>query len=216
MAKVYPNKFAPTFRSNALQAPYNTKVPKEAAADTRFRNVFTGSMADMFGRWVPSLWVEVVLEVMAENPQWNFLTLTKFPQRLGEFDIPRNAWMGTTVDMQARVANAEKAFAKIPSGVKWLSIEPMLEPLKFSKLDLFDWVVIGGASATAATPEWHPPYRWIADLVEQCRAANVRVYFKSNLFGKTTPRILELPFDAPMIGDTESLPSALRYLGGKE
>ena len=40
--------------------------------------------------------------------------------------------MGTTVDAQARVANAERAFAKVEAKVKWLSCEPLLEPLRFS------------------------------------------------------------------------------------
>ena len=65
---------------------------------------------------------------------------------MAEFTIPANAWIGTTVDLQARVANAEKAFEKVKADVKWLSIEPMLESLKFSRLDLLKWVVIGGAS----------------------------------------------------------------------
>jgi hypothetical protein len=30
--------------------------------------------------------------------------------------------------------------------VKWLSCEPMLEPLKFSSLAMFDWVVIGAST----------------------------------------------------------------------
>jgi hypothetical protein len=31
------------------------KVPPEASTDGRYRNVFLGSMADMFGRWVPEM-----------------------------------------------------------------------------------------------------------------------------------------------------------------
>jgi protein gp37 len=140
MAKVYPNGFEPTFRSNSLAAPMNTKVPEMAASDARFRNVFTCSMADLFGRWVPKEWIEAVLDTVRRSPQWNFLFLTKFPTRMAEFDIPPNAWMGTSVDLQARVANAEKAFDTVKCGVRWLSIEPMIEPIKFNHLDRFDWV----------------------------------------------------------------------------
>ena len=87
-------------------------------------------MADLFGRWVPGEWIERILATVAANPQWNFLFLTKFPKRMSEFVIPPNAWMGTTVDLQARVANAEKVFEKVKASVRWLSIEPMLEPLR--------------------------------------------------------------------------------------
>lgn len=213
MEKAYPNGFEPTFRSNALNGPKNTNVPKEAATDTRFKNVFTCSMADLFGRWVPQEWIDAVMMSVQGNPQWNFLFLTKFPQRLAEIDIPENAWMGTTVDLQARVANAEKAFSKVKSKVKWLSVEPLIEPLKFSSLEMFDWVVIGGASSSSQTPAWVPPYRWIDSLVRQCDDAKVPIYFKSNL--GIANRILELPFDAPVKQDPQQAPESFQYLGKK-
>jgi protein gp37 len=216
MRQVYPNGWEPTFRNKALSAPYNTKVPKEAEHDTRFKNVFTCSMADLFGRWVPKVWIETVFTTVRENPQWNFLMLTKFPQRLKEFDIPENAWIGTTVDLQARVANAEKAFAELECGVKWLSLEPLLEPIEFNDVSLFDWVVIGGSSASTQTPAWYPPYAWIERVVAQCREADVPVYFKSNLLHASTPRILELPFEAPIVGDDDKLPQVFKYLGKKK
>ena len=213
MKSVYPNGFIPTFRSNALNAPKNTKVPKEAETDARFKNVFTCSMADLFGRWVPIEWINAVMLAARGNSQWNFLFLTKFPQRLSEIEIPENAWMGTTVDLQARVANAEKAFANVKSKVKWLSVEPLIEPLQFSSLEMFDWVVIGGASASSKTPAWQPPYRWIDSLVRQCDDAKVPIYFKSNL--GIANRIIELPFDAVVKQDPQEAPASFKYLGNK-
>lgn len=209
MAKVYPHRFEPAFRPLTVLAPRSMKVPKEAETDTRFRNVFTCSMADLFGRWVPKEWIETVLREIRAAPQWNFLCLTKFPKRMAEFDIPANAWMGTTVDLQARVPNAEAAFEKIKAGVRWLSVEPMLEPLKFKHLERFNWMVIGGASRSSETPEWKPPMDWVIDLVGQAREAGVKVYFKTNLLGK---RLLELPFDAPIPEETEGPPAEFRYL----
>jgi len=218
MEKVYPNGFAPSFRSNSLNAPRNTKVPDEAKTDARFKNVFTCSMADLFGRWVPKEWIDSVMKSVRENHQWDFLFLTKFPQRLSEIDIPENAWIGTTVDLQARVANAERAFEKVNCRVKWLSVEPMIEPLKFTRLDLFDWVVIGGASVSEGTKnddgenqKWEPPFEWIYDLVTQCREAGTKIYMKSNL--GIANRILELPMDLPLKQDPKRAPKEFHYLG---
>lgn len=213
VAAVYPNGFAPSLRPASLMAPRNTKVPKEAATDTRYRNVFTCSMADLFGRWVPPEWINAVLGSVRDAPQWNFLFLTKFPKRMAEFDIPENAWMGTTVDLQARVKNAEAAFSRVTAGVRWLSVEPMLEPLRFNRMDLFQWIVIGGASRSSKTPDWTPPFEWIADLVKQAREAGTKVYFKTNLLGN---RVLELPFDAPIKADPIEAPAVFHYLGGKQ
>lgn len=181
-ARFYPMKFAPAFWYKRLTAPANTPLPSKAATDISFRNVFTCSMADLFGRWVPAEWIDAVLAQVRANPQWNFLFLTKFPKRLVEFDFPDNAWVGTTVDCQARVKAAEAAFAKVRASVKWLSVEPMIEPLQFSRLDLFQWVVIGGASPSTQTPVWHVPVDWWAPLYLQARSLGLQVYLKSNLY----------------------------------
>jgi protein gp37 len=139
-------------------------------------------------------------------PQWNFLFLTKFPQRMAEFDFPDNAWVGTTVDRQSRVAGAEKAFRKVKAGVKWLSCEPLIEPLTFSDLGAFDWVVLGGSSRSSRTPEWHPPRAWVNALEAQAASLGVKVYEKENLLS----RIRQYP-GVEAVEPTEA-PSELRYL----
>lgn len=124
---------------------------------------------------------------------------------------PARPRQGTTV--KARVHAAEEAFAHVPSRVRWLSCEPLIEPLKFKHLDRFNWIVIGGASLTANTPNWRPPFEWIADLVHQARDAGLKVYFKTNL--GIASRILELPFDAPIVADSPSeAPAVFHYLKG--
>lgn len=210
--RFYSQKFEPSIYPARLSAPANTPVPKEAEVDVAYRNVFTGSMADLFGRWVPDEWIYAVLDVVDDNDQWNFLFLTKFPQRLHEFgEVPANAWIGTTVDCQARVDNAEKAFAKIGGGTKWLSVEPMLTPLEFKRLDLFDWIVIGGASASSKTPKWVPPYDWVHDLHSQARKAGCAVYHKDNL-GLGDMRLREFPWSER---PSRELPDEFKYLGMK-
>ena len=180
--KSYAQGFLPSVWPSRFEDPRHTKVPEKADRDVAFKNVFTCSMADLFGRWVPAEWIEAVLEQVRANAQWNFLFLTKFPVRLREFEFPDNAWVGTTVDAQARVANAERAFADVRARVKWLSCEPLLEPLRFRRLNLFNWMVIGGASASTETPEWRPPRAWMLDLERQAADAGIKdIYEKTNL-----------------------------------
>jgi protein gp37 len=179
--RFYVQGFVPTFLPERLDAPAHTVVPPTAANDVAYRNVFTCSMADLFGKWVPREWIDAVLTSVREHPEWNFLFLTKFPQRLREFDFPQNAWVGTTVDAQVRVKIAEEAFSHVNAPVKWLSLEPLLENLQFQRLDLFDWVVIGGASASTETPQWRPPLEWVVNIERQARAAGALIFHKTNL-----------------------------------
>jgi len=185
--RFYPEKFEPVFHPWRLSAPQHTLLPEKAAeTNVGEKNVFVCSMADLFGKWVPQGWIDAVLDTVRQHSQWNFLFLTKFPQKLSEQTFPDNAWVGTTVDRQHRVAVAEKAFANTKASVKWLSCEPLEERLDFSSLEMFDWIVLGGRSRSSQMPEFQPEWEWVEHLVEQARAANCMVYFKPNL--KTRPR----------------------------
>ena len=195
-ARFYEQGFAPTFLPERLAAPRNTKVPARAKTEIGYRNCFVCSMADLWGKWVSKEVIDLVMAEVIAAPQWNFLFLTKFPARYPEFQFPANAWIGTSVDRQQAVHRAEKAFAEVKArgheGIRWLSCEPMLEPLQFTSLEMFDWVVIGGSSRSTQTPEFQPPLEWIIDLYQQARAAGCKVYFKTNLLGDIN-RIREYP-----------------------
>jgi protein gp37 len=180
--RFYEQRFEPTFLPDRLMAPSNTKLPAQAATEIGYRNVFVTSMGDLFGKWVPDDWIEAVFNQVRTHPQWNFLFLTKFPQRLAEREWPVNAWCGTTVDTQARVKIAERAFRDVKAGYRWLSVEPMLERLTFTSLEMFNWLVIGGATKSTQTSAFDPPMEWVLHLLHQAQAAGIeRVYSKANL-----------------------------------
>jgi protein gp37 len=184
----YPVGFTPLFHHERLDAPANTDVPDEARSDPRKKRVFVCSMADLYGKWVPDEWIEKVHASCIANPQWDYLMLTKFPRRYVGLALPSTAWIGTSVDEQKRVRLAEEAFRQIKSvRVKWLSLEPLLAPLEFSDLSMFDWIVIGSQSATnqpeGPVPGFAPPFEWVARLTAQARESGCRIYHKPNLLG---------------------------------
>lgn len=202
----YPAQFTPLFHHERLDAPANTVVPVEAETDPRRGRVFVCSMADLYGKWVPREWIEQVHASCIDNPQWQYLMLTKFPQRYLEFEAPKTAWFGTTVDRQHRVKIAETAFRQIKNVyVRWLSLEPLLEPVVFSDLSMFDWIVIGSQTATeqpdGPVPAFAPPFEWVARLIAQAREARIPVYLKPNLLGRVDPQSpgMTLPQEQPMI-----------------
>jgi protein gp37 len=180
--RFYPQGFTPTFIPARLHAPRHTKVPARAAGDWREGNVFTCSMADLFGKWVPQEWIDAVFAEVVRASEWTFLFLTKFPRKLAEQDWPANAWVGTTVDRQFRVAVAESSFRGVQAGIRWLSCEPLLEPLHFTSLEMFDWVVIGAESPNSRNRRGsQPKWDWIMSLYRQAIEAGCEIYFKENL-----------------------------------
>lgn len=171
--------FEPTFHPERLAAPKNMSVPINPT--TGDKSVFVVSMGDLFGEWVPKEWILPIIKVVTESPQWNFLFLTKNPKRYLQFQFPKNAWLGTTVDIQSRVKSAEDSFRKINATVKFLSCEPLLEPVVFNDISVFDWIIIGGRSRSTGGPEFQPEWMWVESLLNQARADSVKVYFKPNL-----------------------------------
>lgn len=192
---IYPVGFTPLFHHERLDAPCNTPVPEDTESDPRLRRVFVSSMGDLFGKWVPDDWIDKVFASCINNPQWDYLFLTKFPQRYVGLTLPPTGWMGTTIDDQYRVKIAEEAFRNIKGvRLKWLSLEPLLADLKFTDLSMFDWVVIGSQSATdqpapmGHQPAFAPPFEWVARLTDQAHEAGCKVFHKHNLLGITDPQ----------------------------
>ena len=188
MAPYYPAGFTPLFHHERLDAPANTPVPQRAQTDPAFGRVFVCSMADLFGAWVPQEWIDQVVASTVANPQWEYLYLTKFPQRYDRLQLPASGWIGASVDEQHRAEPTLAAMRKV-SGVKvkWLSLEPLLEPIRFSSLEGIDWIVIGAQSENVGqNPAFAPPFEWVADLVATARRDGCKVWLKTNLLGQVS------------------------------
>jgi protein gp37 len=204
----YPVGFTPLFHHERLDAPANTSVPDKAKHDPRLKRVFVCSMADLYGKWVPDEWIERVHASCIANPKWDYLMLTKFPRRYVGRQLPATAWLGTSVPEQKYVRLAEEAFSQIKDvRVKWLSLEPLLQPLKFTDLSMFNWIVIGSQSATTQldgpVKEFAPSFEWVARIVAQARECGCRVYLKPNLQGDTHSQSpgMRLPQEEPQGGE---------------
>jgi protein gp37 len=186
MASVYPFAFEPAFHEYRLTCPANTKLRE--SSDERDGRVFVCSMADLFGKWVPNDWIEKVFAACAASPQWEYLFLTKWPKRYSMLATLPKAWFGASIIKQGDVERIERDMTAFPVHdgiVRWISLEPMLEPIVFSDLSWCDLVVIGSQTGTNQPDGWFGPFspnfEWVADVVAQCRAANVPYYLKPNL-----------------------------------
>jgi protein gp37 len=180
IAERFMGHFKPTFYPERLVAPRNMTIPEEKA--NGMRNVFVCSMADLFGEWVPQEWIDAVMAEVKNASQWNFIFLTKNPARLADVRWPPNAWVGATVDCQERVKPTIQAFKKIKARVRFISCEPLREPINFHEgLDNVNWLIVGGWSEGTRIRTEPPKWQWVESLLNQARKAGGLVYFKPNL-----------------------------------
>jgi len=162
-------RFKPRFLPERLDQPKQRKKPAK---------IFVGSMADMFGEWVPEEWIEKVLEVVRKCPQHTFQFLTKNPNRYYEFDFPNNCWLGTSVDGTDFKMDMERTdiMYYVKADVKFLSIEPLLGNAEdHITLAPFNWVIIGAQTGPGAKK----PEQWWVDQI--LRNYIGPVFLKDNL-----------------------------------
>ena len=78
--------FNPEFHPERLEAPKNTTV-----AEGKPNNGFVCLMADLFGDWVSEEWIEQTVKAVSDNPQWDFLFLTKIRKDTSNSISPKTA-----------------------------------------------------------------------------------------------------------------------------
>ena len=195
----YANGFEVTLQPHMLELPLEWKRP---------RRVFVNSMSDLFHKDVPLSFIKKVFSVMRRANWHHYQLLTKRSERLLEVSPlltwEPHIWIGVSVendDYTSRIDDLRKTGAD----VKFLSLEPLLGPLRKLNLRGIDWVIVGGESGPGARP-MNPD--WVRDIRDQCIRANVPFFFKQwgGQFKKRTGRVLDgrtwdqMPqgFQAPM------------------
>jgi protein gp37 len=172
-------RFNPRLWEERLSAPLNTRCPN--TGNIRDKLVFVGDMGDIFGDFISDEWLEKVFRAVAKYKQWTYIFLTKNLKRVINIEWPKNTWIGATVDYQWRVGPTEKAFQQIKAPIKFISLEPLMEPVEFLNLDIFDWIIIGGRNETSRMPAGQPKWEWVKSLIGQARQSNVKVFCRPNL-----------------------------------
>jgi len=165
----YQNGFQVTYHEATLGLPLKWKSP---------RMVFVNSMGDLFHEDVPETFIVSVFGIMEQAYWHRFQVLTKRENRLVDM-APRlgwssNIWMGVTVE-DKESKHRIKSLQKVPAAVRFLSIEPLLEPLGRLDLRRIQWVIVGGESGPGARPMQKT---WVEEIKRQCELAKVAFFFK--------------------------------------
>lgn len=171
----------------------------------RGRMIFVCSMTDLFANFVTDDMIDKVFAIVAMAKHHTFQILTKRSVRMREYvnrfasghyssiekhiiamggnpiealdSWPlRNAWLGVSAEDQERADDRIRDLSETMAAVRFVSIEPILEPVNIAwALGAISWTIVGGESGRMARPA---QLEWIRSIVRQCQAANVPVHVK--------------------------------------
>lgn len=173
----YTHGFEVTLHRDQLTLPLRWKQPKK---------IFVNSMSDLFHEEVPDDFIVETFEVMKRADWHIFQILTKRAERLAQLapqlPWPDNVWQGVSVENADHTWRID-SLLKVPSAVRFISVEPLLGPITNLPLNGISWVIVGGESG--------PNYRqveagWVRGIRDQCLGAKVPFFFKQ--WGGFTPK----------------------------
>lgn len=162
---------------------------------------FVCDTGDLFHEAVPDEFIQEALSVMVERTDIEWQILTKRAYRMaagtirfvkttplelpitasGKPYIPSHLWFGITAENQRRLKERLDGLLRVPSFMRWLSIEPMLERMSLRDaipaLAMADirWVICGAESGPGRRPF---DIAWAEELYRQCHAAGVPFFGK--------------------------------------
>jgi protein gp37 len=172
------------------------------------RSVFCGSLCDWLEDRVDcQRWRYDLFELIEATRNLRWLMLTKRPEEAGRaiyaagytsmfefFEHNPHVWFGVSVENQQQADKRIPLLLDIPARVRFLSMEPLLGPVRFAVDDFSNrghgrgwlgasangesgvsWVIVGGESGPNARP-MHPD--WARSIRDHCQAAGVPFFFK--------------------------------------
>lgn len=130
--------------------------------------VFIGSMTDLFGTWVNTEWVKMIIEMARNKPEITFMSLTKNPKGALGYDFPENWIFGVTIDCENPKSDRNKMFDFyiVNCQHKFISAETLLGNFKSVLMPYMlhyeagimpDFIIVGamtGPGAIKTKPEW--------------------------------------------------------------
>lgn len=158
-----------------VELPLTWKKPKK---------IFVNSMSDLFHENSIFEFTGKCFSTMVQADWHDYQILTKRPKRMAEFSniffkyfghkIPNFMWMGTSIESRDYLYRIND-LRKVKCHTRFISFEPLLGSLGKINLKGIDWAIIGGESGHHfRTVEKD----WILEIIEQCKAQNVAVFFK--------------------------------------
>ena len=135
-------------------------------------------MSDLSG-WKPE-WRDEVFVKIRENPQHQFLFLTKRPDSL-DFDTElENAWFGVTVTRKAELWRIDALRKNVKAKHYHVTFEPLFDDPGTVDLSGINWIVVGTMTG-AQSRKIHTEPEWAWSLTDQAHKLGIPVFMKEDL-----------------------------------
>ena len=144
----------------------------------RPQNFLLTGMSDLAG-WKAE-WREQVFSKMAENPQHQFLFLSKRPDLLDIDTDLDNAWFGVTVTRRSELWRIDALRENVRAKHYHVTFEPLFDDPGKVDFGGIDWVVIGTMTGPQSRKVRTAP-EWVYSLTKQAHALNIPVFWKEDL-----------------------------------
>ena len=180
MNRAFPERFELVYHPDRLKQFSAIKQPSL---------IFVDSMSDLFGDGVRPEWVEEIFAAMNNANHHIYQILTKNPERINELVTGEmfgsHIWLGVSVDT-AWGCKRISELQKVPQFNKFISFEPLLEPMPNNlDLDQIKWIIIGQQTK----PFNNPPEDWVLDILYQSiyKGGSIPYFVKNNLLDRNYP-----------------------------
>ena len=144
----------------------------------RPQNFLLTGMSDLSG-WKEE-WREEVFAKIKENPQHQFVFLSKRPDLLSFSTDLDNAWFGVTVTRKSELWRIDALRENIKAKHYHVTYEPLFDDPGQADLTGIDWIVIGTMTGAAGRKVRTEP-AWTYSLTDQAHAQNIPVFWKEDL-----------------------------------
>ena len=144
----------------------------------RPQNFLLTGMSDLAG-WKAE-WREQVFAKMAENPQHQFLFLSKRPDHLDIDTDLDNAWFGVTVTRRSELWRIDALRKNVRAKHYHVTFEPLFDDPGEVDFSGIDWIVIGTMTGPQSRKVRTSP-EWVYSLTGQAHAQGIPVFWKEDL-----------------------------------
>lgn len=159
---------------------------RKAVASGKPWRVFCASLADVFDNDVPDEWRYDLWQLIGVTPALTWMLLTKrignaakmLPAPIpGDWQHFPNVWLGATIVNQEEADRDAPKLLATPAAKRFVSYEPALGPVDWTKFPGIDWIIVGGESTQGAKARTFD-IRWARNTISQARETGAAPFVK--------------------------------------